>query len=243
MATTDKIGEAAALLNLKTYVLRFWETEFPAITPLRTEKGQRLYTEENLALLERIRFLLHERGLTIEGARKVLNEDKEKGVSYVFTAGAVTAEEPARDNGPAPEEAAEAAEESAEIAEEPAAIEDEDAFDTPDGSNRALSAAGTAVKKFLSQYNLPGISKSYPIHEKPLFERPEHLHEADRPQERPAPCPVRREEDEEPRPTRTAFGGESLPSRDRSAARTLLRDLTAELEDIARLLRANSRHP
>ena len=83
MATTYKIGEAAALLNLKTYVLRFWETEFPQIAPLRTEKGQRLYTEEHLALLDRIRFLLHERGLTIEGARKVLAEEAGRGARYV----------------------------------------------------------------------------------------------------------------------------------------------------------------
>ena len=71
---TYRIGEAASLLNLKTYVLRFWETEFPQLVPLRTEKGQRLYTEAYLALLRRIRFLLHERGLTIEGARRMLAE-------------------------------------------------------------------------------------------------------------------------------------------------------------------------
>lgn len=71
---TYRIGEAASLLNLKTYVLRFWETEFPQLVPLRTEKGQRLYTEADLALLRRIRFLLHERGLTIEGARRMLTE-------------------------------------------------------------------------------------------------------------------------------------------------------------------------
>lgn len=84
MADTYKIGEAAALLKLKTYVLRFWETEFPDIVPLRTEKGQRLYTEEHLALLERIRHLLHDRGLTIGGARKVLAEEKERGAVYTL---------------------------------------------------------------------------------------------------------------------------------------------------------------
>ena len=84
MTTTYKIGEAAALLNLKTYVLRFWETEFPEIVPLRTEKGQRMYTSEHLALLERIRYLLHERGLTIGGARKALAEEKARGVTYEF---------------------------------------------------------------------------------------------------------------------------------------------------------------
>ena len=72
---TYRIGEAAAKLKLKSYVLRFWETEFPQIAPIRTEKGQRLYREEDLALLARIRYLLHERGLTIDGARRLLRED------------------------------------------------------------------------------------------------------------------------------------------------------------------------
>ena len=69
---TYRIGEAADYLRLKTYVLRFWETEFPQLRPLRTEKGQRLYSQQDLALLQRIRYLLHERGMTIEGARRVL---------------------------------------------------------------------------------------------------------------------------------------------------------------------------
>jgi DNA-binding transcriptional MerR regulator len=71
---TYKIGEAAALLNLKSYVLRFWESEFPQLNPLRTESGQRLYSEKDIALLRRICNLLHDRGLTIEGAKKVLSE-------------------------------------------------------------------------------------------------------------------------------------------------------------------------
>lgn len=67
-----RIGEAADLLKLKTYVLRFWESEFPQLQPVRTAKGQRLYSEENIALLRRIRYLLHEKGMTIDGARRVL---------------------------------------------------------------------------------------------------------------------------------------------------------------------------
>jgi len=74
---TYRIGEAAKLLNLKTYVLRFWETEFPQLAPHRTEKGQRLYSEQDVAMLRTIRHLLHERGLTIEGARKILAEQKD----------------------------------------------------------------------------------------------------------------------------------------------------------------------
>ena len=67
-----KIGEAAALLELKAYVLRFWETEFPQLIPVRTDKGQRMYSEDNIRLLRRIKHLLHEQGLTIEGARRAL---------------------------------------------------------------------------------------------------------------------------------------------------------------------------
>lgn len=76
---TYKIGEAAALLKLKSYVLRFWETEFPQLEPRRTDKGQRYYTEEDLELLSRIRYLLHERGLTIEGARRLMSEGTRHG--------------------------------------------------------------------------------------------------------------------------------------------------------------------
>jgi Predicted transcriptional regulators len=86
MADTYKIGEAANLLNLKAYVLRFWETEFPDVIPLRTAKGQRLYTGATLALLERIRYLLHDQGLTISGARRILAEEKERGIVYSFPA-------------------------------------------------------------------------------------------------------------------------------------------------------------
>ncbi len=71
-AKTYRIGEVSVLLDLKSYVLRFWETEFPQLEPLRTDKGQRLYTEEDVALLQRIKTLLHEQGMTIEGARRVL---------------------------------------------------------------------------------------------------------------------------------------------------------------------------
>lgn len=67
-----RIGEAARALNLQTSVLRFWEGEFPVLQPVRTPKGQRLYTESDMELLRRIRSLLHEQGMTIEGARRVL---------------------------------------------------------------------------------------------------------------------------------------------------------------------------
>ena len=67
-----RIGEAARALDLQTSVLRFWEGEFPELQPVRTPKGQRLYTEHDMEVLRRIRSLLHEQGMTIEGARRVL---------------------------------------------------------------------------------------------------------------------------------------------------------------------------
>ena len=73
-----KIGEAAELLKLKAFVLRFWETEFPQLAPTRTQTGQRMYMEKDLSLLKRIKHLLHERGLTIDGARRHLAEEDHK---------------------------------------------------------------------------------------------------------------------------------------------------------------------
>jgi len=73
---TYKIGQIAALLGLKPFVLRFWETEFPALKPIRTPKGQRLYNEDHLRLLKSIQHLMHTEGMTLEGARRKLAEHK-----------------------------------------------------------------------------------------------------------------------------------------------------------------------
>ncbi len=73
---TYRIGDVAEQLQLKSYVLRFWETEFSQLAPLRTGKGQRLYTEEHVSLLKRIKNLLHEQGMTIDGARRVLQSEQ-----------------------------------------------------------------------------------------------------------------------------------------------------------------------
>lgn len=67
-----RIGEVATMLGLRTSVLRFWESEFPAVAPARTDRGHRLYSEENVAVLRRVKELLHGQGMTIEGARRVM---------------------------------------------------------------------------------------------------------------------------------------------------------------------------
>ncbi|MFP4167755.1 MAG: MerR family transcriptional regulator [Desulfonatronovibrionaceae bacterium] len=70
-----RIGDAARIVGVEPYVLRFWETEFPELVPERTAKGQRLYAEWHLELLKRIKRLLHEERVTIEGARIRLSEE------------------------------------------------------------------------------------------------------------------------------------------------------------------------
>ncbi|NJB69131.1 DNA-binding transcriptional MerR regulator [Desulfobaculum xiamenense] len=77
MGRTYRIGQAARKLGLNTSVLRYWETEFPQLQPVRTRKGQRLYTDEHLELLAVIQGLLHEQGMTIEGARRKLERDEQ----------------------------------------------------------------------------------------------------------------------------------------------------------------------
>ncbi|WP_321402737.1 MerR family transcriptional regulator [Maridesulfovibrio sp.] len=72
-----KIGQAAKLVGLKSYVLRFWEGEFEQLEPIRTDSGQRLYTGDHIALIKRIKTLLHDEGLTIEGARKRLDSPED----------------------------------------------------------------------------------------------------------------------------------------------------------------------
>lgn len=67
-----KIGEAARLLDLPQYVLRYWETEFPELRPRKTGGGRRIYSRADIDLLQRLRHLLHEERYTIEGARRVL---------------------------------------------------------------------------------------------------------------------------------------------------------------------------
>lgn len=75
MADTQyRIGEAARLLQLKSYVLRFWESEFPQIAPKRTASGQRLYSEDDIAVLRCIQHLLHNQGMTLDGAKRVLEQ-------------------------------------------------------------------------------------------------------------------------------------------------------------------------
>src|SRR6266498_4140161 len=69
-----KIGEVSELLGVEPYVLRYWESEFPTLSPKKSGTGHRLYRRKDVELLFRIKYLLYEKRFTIEGARQSLQE-------------------------------------------------------------------------------------------------------------------------------------------------------------------------
>lgn len=71
-----RIGEVSKLLGIEPYVLRFWETEFPALSPKKSDTGHRLFRRKDVELLFRIKDLLYTKRFTIEGARQTLNRRK-----------------------------------------------------------------------------------------------------------------------------------------------------------------------
>ncbi len=68
------ISEVAGELDVPQHVLRFWETKFPQVKPMKRGGGRRYYRPDDVALLRRIRSLLYEDGYTIKGVQKVLRE-------------------------------------------------------------------------------------------------------------------------------------------------------------------------
>jgi DNA-binding transcriptional MerR regulator len=74
-----KIREVCEIVGVEAHVLRFWETEFPALSPPKSKSGQRTYRPKDIELLLRIRKLLYEEGFTIAGARKQLSAERSAG--------------------------------------------------------------------------------------------------------------------------------------------------------------------
>ncbi len=70
------IGEVSSMLELEPHVLRYWETEFEQLAPKKNRAGRRTYTEEDIALLQKIVHLLKVDKYTIEGARQVLGDEQ-----------------------------------------------------------------------------------------------------------------------------------------------------------------------
>jgi DNA-binding transcriptional MerR regulator len=67
-----RIGEVATLCHLPAYVLRFWESEFPQLKPVKSSTGQRMFRKRDVESVVRIKQLLYEQGFTIAGARQQL---------------------------------------------------------------------------------------------------------------------------------------------------------------------------
>ena len=70
-----RIGEVSTLCRLPAYVLRFWETEFPQLKPVKSSTGQRMYRRKDVESVLRIKQLLYEEGFTIPGARQHLRAE------------------------------------------------------------------------------------------------------------------------------------------------------------------------
>ncbi len=75
------IGEIAEMFNVNESLLRFWEKEFPQIAPKKAGRGIRQYRQEDLQAVALVYHLVKERGMTLDGARRKLKENKEGTVN------------------------------------------------------------------------------------------------------------------------------------------------------------------
>lgn len=78
------ISEAAEELGVPQHVLRFWETKFSFIRPMKRAGGRRFYRPQDIAVLNGVRTLLHSEGLTIKGVQKL---HRDQGLAHVIAAG------------------------------------------------------------------------------------------------------------------------------------------------------------
>lgn len=93
------IGEVSEILGVAQHVLRFWESRFSQIKPVKRAGNRRYYRPDDIALIRRIRELLHDEGYSIRGVQKLLKASGVKAV--VEGTGAPAAAAPARQNAPA----------------------------------------------------------------------------------------------------------------------------------------------
>jgi DNA-binding transcriptional MerR regulator len=71
-----RIGEVSQLVGVEPYVVRYWESEFPGLSPKKSDTGQRMFRRKDVEMLLNIKQLLYDRKFTIEGARKALKSGK-----------------------------------------------------------------------------------------------------------------------------------------------------------------------
>jgi DNA-binding transcriptional MerR regulator len=86
-----KIGEVCEITDTQPYVLRYWESEFPALAPAKNSSGQRIYRRRDIETVLRIKELLYQEGFTIAGAKKRLEVEMAGKVDTPNTARALEA--------------------------------------------------------------------------------------------------------------------------------------------------------
>jgi DNA-binding transcriptional MerR regulator len=136
------ISEVADALGVQAHVLRFWESKFPQVKPVKRAGGRRYYRPADVALLHGIRTLLHDQGITIRGVQKILHEQGARRVAELAASG--TRGEAAAPAAPTPEPAPAAIHAAANVATPP-----QDAGEAPmlfDALPEQASAAVVALR-------------------------------------------------------------------------------------------------
>lgn len=182
------ISEVAAQLETPAHVLRFWETKFPQVRPVKGAGGRRYFRPDDVALLGGIKVLLHEQGMTIRGVQKLLKERGARNVATLSSlpwdgaepapalveAPAVEEAPPATEEVPTPvevpaEEFADAEEASAEVLRGPWPETDEAAGDLSlERLRRAVKAADRDRLAALSGRIAPLVDRLRGLREGPL---------------------------------------------------------------------------
>ena len=96
-----KIGEVCRMADVQPYVLRYWETEFPALAPNKSGGGQRMYSRPEIDVILRIKQLLYSEGFTIAGAKKKLETEMNEPPAAPAAAGVASAGSVARSSNAA----------------------------------------------------------------------------------------------------------------------------------------------
>lgn len=98
-----RIGEVSRLTATKAFVLRYWETEFPMLQPIKSSKGQRLYRRQDIETVLVIKRLLYNEGFTIAGARRYLREQNgNEGGAMQLTGATLASAEQGRGSSSSP---------------------------------------------------------------------------------------------------------------------------------------------
>jgi DNA-binding transcriptional MerR regulator len=140
------ISEVADELDIPQHVLRFWESRFPQIKPMKRAGGRRYYRPDDVDLLRGIRHLLYGEGYTIRGVQRILREQGPKFVQAVWQPGAAQPAPPADD----------------EAAEQPEQLAPDDAARTLFGLLKAPSAP-RAEDEAITEASAPGEPAATPV--------------------------------------------------------------------------------